>query len=133
MQMGSNMKRSIFDEQTAKGLENWRHTARERKKTRDTDMMMAQMIGNATPSRGTSPMLSRGTSPVHLLRKSNKRSDDLESVPTSPRNEMEASDMYPVVLHPVHRLDQSDRRRSVSSSALDVDNTSAEFSFAMQR
>lgn len=75
-QMGSNMKRTIFDEQTAKALQNWRNTAREKKKTRDTDMLMAQMMGDATPSRGTSPIASRGTSPVHLLHKGNKRSDD---------------------------------------------------------
>ncbi|KAK1604636.1 hypothetical protein QYE76_028309 [Lolium multiflorum] len=130
-QMGSNMKRTIFDEQTAKALQNWRNTARERKKTRDTDMLTAQMIGDATPSRGTSPVPSRGASPVHLLHKSKKRSDDFESAPTSPMNEMEASDMYPVVAHRVHKLNPSDRKRSASSSALDSD-VSAEFSFSMQ-
>ncbi|XP_051204580.1 protein MLO [Lolium perenne] len=130
-QMGSNMKRTIFDEQTAKALQNWRNTARERKKTRDTDMLTAQMIGDATPSRGTSPVPSRGASPVHLLHKSKKRSDDFESAPTSPKNEMEASDMYPVVAHRVLKLNPSDRRRSASSSALDSD-VSAEFSFSMQ-
>ncbi|KAM0918534.1 hypothetical protein ACQ4PT_009037 [Festuca glaucescens] len=130
-QMGSNMKRTIFDEQTAKALQNWRNTARERKKTRDTDMLTAQMIGHATPSRGTSPVPSRGASPVHLLHKSKNRSDDFESAPTSPMNEMEASDMYPVVAHRVHKLNPSDRRRSASSSALDSD-VSAEFSFSMQ-
>lgn len=131
-QMGSNMKRSIFDEQTAKALSNWRNTARERKKTRDTDMLMQQMIGDATPSRGTSPVPSRGTSPVRLLHKNNKRSDDLPSAPPSPMTEMEARDMYPAVAHPVHRLNPADRRRSASSSALESD-ASAEFSFSMQR
>jgi mlo protein len=131
-QMGSNMKRSIFDEQTAKALSNWRNTARERKKTRDTDMLMQQMIGDATPSRGTSPVPSRGTSPVRLLHKNNKRSDDLPSAPPSPMSEMEARDMYPAVVHPVHRLNPADRRRSASSSALESE-ASAEFSFSMQR
>jgi mlo protein len=138
-QMGSNMKRTIFDEQTAKALSNWRNTAREKKKTRDTDMLMAQMMGDATPSRGpspmtsraTSPVQSRGSSPVHLLHKSNKRSDDLPSAPASPMNEMEDRDMYPVVAQRVQRLNPSDRRRSASSSALDSD-VSAEFSFSMQ-
>jgi mlo protein len=137
--MGSNMKRTIFDEQTAKALSNWRNNARERKKTRDADIMMAQMIGDATPSRGTSPMpsrptspvQSRGTSPMHLLHKGNKRSDDPPTAPASPMNEMEARDMYPVVAHPVHRLNPADRRRSASSSALDSD-VNAEFSFSMQ-
>ena len=148
-QMGSNMKRTIFDEQTNKALTNWRNNARERKKTRDTDMMMAQMMGDATPSRGTSPMWSRttspvpsrGTSPVHLLHKGNKRSDDLPSAPASPppMYEMaeEARDMYPVganpvVAHPVHRLNPSDRRKSASSSALDSEIASSDFSFSMQ-
>nr|AAK60566.1 MLo protein [Triticum aestivum] len=130
-QMGSNMKRSIFDEQTAKALTNWRNTAKEKKKVRDTDMLMAQMIGDATPSRGTSPMPSRGSSPVHLLQKGMGRSDDPQSAPTSPRTMEEARDMYPVVVaHPVHRLNPADRRRSVSSSALDADIPSADFSFS---
>nr|AAK60567.1 MLo1 protein [Triticum aestivum] len=130
-QMGSNMKRSIFDEQTAKALTNWRNTAKEKKKVRDTDMLMAQMIGDATPSRGASPMPSRGSSPVHLLHKGMGRSDDPQSTPTSPRAMEEARDMYPVVVaHPVHRLNPADRRRSVSSSALDVDIPSADFSFS---
>jgi len=140
-QMGSNMKRTIFDEQTAKALTNWRNTARERKKTRDTDMMMAQMAGDASPawSRSTSPIPSRGTSPVHLFHKGNKRSDDLPSAPSSPMYEMaeEATDMYPVaaqpvVAHPVHRLNPADRRRSSSSSALDSEIARSDFSFSMQ-
>ncbi|CAM0870171.1 unnamed protein product [Alopecurus aequalis] len=152
-QMGSNMKRTIFDEQTAKALTNWRNNARERKKTRDNDMMMAQIMGDASPtwsratspvrSRATSPIPSRGTSPMHLLHNGNKRSDDPISAPPSPpMYEMaeEARDMYPVaanpvVAHPVrvHRLNPADRRRSSSSSALDSDIPSADFSFSMQR
>lgn len=131
-QMGSNMKRAIFDEQTAKALTNWRNTAREKKKTRDADAFMAQMIGDATPSQGSSP--------VHLLHKNRMRSEDPQSIPTSPRAEHEAMDMYPVAQvvhtshpHPPHRLDPSDRRRSASSSALDTDIASADFSFSMQR
>ncbi|KAE8799714.1 Protein MLO [Hordeum vulgare] len=130
-QMGSNMKRSIFDEQTSKALTNWRNTAKEKKKVRDTDMLMAQMIGDATPSRGSSPMPSRGSSPVHLLHKGMGRSDDPQSAPTSPRTQQEARDMYPVVVaHPVHRLNPNDRRRSASSSALEADIPSADFSFS---
>ncbi|CAM0870170.1 unnamed protein product [Alopecurus aequalis] len=125
-QMGSHMKRAIFDEQTAKALTNWQNNARERKKTRDKDMMMAQMAGD--------------TSPMHLLPKGNKRSDDLQSVPTSPRHEMaeEARDTYPdvgqpVVAHLGHRLQPSDKRRSSSSSALGSNVASSEFPFGMQR
>jgi hypothetical protein len=87
--MGSNMKRGIFDEQTAKALSNWRNNARERKKTRDADMLTAQTMDDVTPRCGTSP--------VHLLHMSNKRSEDLPSEPVTPMSEIEGREMYPVV------------------------------------
>ncbi|KAM7517384.1 hypothetical protein LguiA_006967 [Lonicera macranthoides] len=49
-QMGSNMKQSIFEEQTAKALKKWRKAARESKKLGNADE------GENTPSRTTSPV-----------------------------------------------------------------------------
>ncbi|KAJ0974523.1 hypothetical protein J5N97_016488 [Dioscorea zingiberensis] len=70
-QMGSHMKKAIFEEQTAKALQKWRQAARERKKQRDANS------GDNTPSRGSSPL--------HLLHKyRTSSSPDVESVRSSP-------------------------------------------------
>ncbi|KAL5210981.1 hypothetical protein ABZP36_006604 [Zizania latifolia] len=137
-QMGSNMKKTIFEEQTVKALMNWRKTAREKKKLRDEDEFLAQMSGDTTPSRGQSPAPSRGSSPVHLLHKHRGKSDDPSSAPASPGFGEEGRDIYPAPGAPVvqprafHRLD-TDRRRAASSSAIQVDIADSDFSFSVQR
>uniref|UniRef100_A0A0E0K8A3 MLO-like protein n=1 Tax=Oryza punctata TaxID=4537 RepID=A0A0E0K8A3_ORYPU len=137
-QMGSNMKKTIFEEQTMKALMNWRKTAREKKKLRDADEFLAQMSGDTTPSRGASPTPSRGSSPVHLLHKHRVRSEDPPSAPASPGFAGEARDMYPVPVAPVvqphgfNRMDP-DKRRAASSSAIQVDIADSDFSFSVQR
>jgi mlo protein len=129
-QMGSNMKKTIFEEQTMKALMNWRKTAREKKKLRDADEFLAQMSGDTTPSRGSSP--------VHLLHKQRVRSEDPPSAPASPGFAGEARDMYPVPVAPVvrphgfNRMDP-DKRRAASSSAIQVDIADSDFSFSVQR
>ncbi|XP_044979869.1 MLO protein homolog 1 [Hordeum vulgare subsp. vulgare] len=120
-QMGSHMKRSIFDEQTAKALTNWRKMAKEKKKARDAAMLMAQMGGGATPSVGSSP--------VHLLHKAGARSDDPQSVPASPRAEKEGGG----VQHPARKVPPCDGWRSASSPALDAHIPGADFGFSTQR
>nr|CAD1835275.1 unnamed protein product [Ananas comosus var. bracteatus] len=79
-QMGSHMKKAIFEEQTAKALKKWQQAAKEKKKLRDAGLDTASfgyMSGENTPSRGSSP--------VHLLHKYKKGSTDPESNPSSPR------------------------------------------------
>ncbi|TVU48521.1 hypothetical protein EJB05_08159, partial [Eragrostis curvula] len=127
-QMGSNMKKTIFEEQTAKALMKWRKTAKEKARQREAGFD-GLMSGDTTPSRATSP----SNSPVHLLHKYMGRSEEPQSAPTSPRRGQELGDMYPVVeQHRLHRLDP-ERRRVASSTAIDFDIVDAEFSFRAQR
>ncbi|XP_062216905.1 MLO protein homolog 1-like [Phragmites australis] len=126
-QMGSHMKKTIFQEQTAKAVMKWRNTAKERVRQRDAGFD-GLVSGDTTP---TSP--SRGNSPVHLLHKHRGRSEDPWSAPTSPRREQELGDMYPVAeQHGLHRLDP-ERRRAASSTAVDIDIADSDFSFSVQR
>ncbi|KAJ8629313.1 hypothetical protein MRB53_022636 [Persea americana] len=79
-QMGSHMKKAIFEEQTAKALKKWRKAAKERSKQRKEggEIASGYMSGEATPSQGLSP--------IHLLHKFKSHSADIESVPNSPRS-----------------------------------------------
>ncbi|XP_057470318.1 MLO protein homolog 1-like [Actinidia eriantha] len=82
-QMGSHMKRAIFEEQTAKALKNWHKAAKERKKLRKAggadQSVSGFMSGENTPSHGSSPM--------HLLHKYKSSTGvEGESVPNSPRS-----------------------------------------------
>ncbi|KAM4118648.1 hypothetical protein ACB094_02G218700 [Castanea mollissima] len=80
-QMGSHMKKAIFEEQTAKAIEKWQKAARERKKLRKagvTDVSSSGfMSGENTPSHKSSP--------IHLLHKYKINSNDIGSVPSSPK------------------------------------------------
>ncbi|MED6183560.1 hypothetical protein PIB30_038964 [Stylosanthes scabra] len=65
-QMGSHMKKAIFEEQTAKAIKKWQKAAKNRTKLRKAGMNndvsnSGYMSGETTPSRGTSP--------IHLLHK----------------------------------------------------------------
>ncbi|KAL8240027.1 hypothetical protein R6Q59_013382 [Mikania micrantha] len=77
-QMGSHMKKSIFEEQTTKALKKWQKAAKERKRLRELGGL------NLSPERTP----SRDSSPLHLLHSSQKqRSSTAESeidIPTSP-------------------------------------------------
>ncbi|KAF8780142.1 hypothetical protein HU200_001803 [Digitaria exilis] len=131
-QMGSHMKKTIFEEQTAKAVMKWRKAAKAKVKQREAGIDGLMSV-DTTPShsRATSP--SRGNSPVHLLHKYRARSEDPQSAPTSPGRGPELGDMYPVTeQHRLHRLDP-ERKRTASSSAVDIDIADAEFSFKMQR
>ncbi|XP_015934113.1 MLO protein homolog 1-like isoform X1 [Arachis duranensis] len=83
-QMGSHMKKAIFEEQTAKAIKKWQKTAKDRTKLRKAGMdnvsNSGYMSGETTPSQGTSP--------IHLLHKYKPSSDhtDTESVLYSPRS-----------------------------------------------
>ncbi|KAD5960210.1 hypothetical protein E3N88_11682 [Mikania micrantha] len=77
-QMGSHMKKSIFEEQTTKALKKWQKAAKERKRLRELGGL------NLSPERTP----SRDSSPLHLLHSTQKqRSSTAESeidIPTSP-------------------------------------------------
>ncbi|GJN30171.1 hypothetical protein PR202_gb18457 [Eleusine coracana subsp. coracana] len=125
-QMGTHMKKTIFEEQTANALMKWHNAAKEKSKHREAGYD-GYMSGNTTPSRGMSP----DSSPVHLLNKATGRSDDPQSVPASPMREQELGDMYPPVVEQnrPHRLE----RRAVSSSSIKVDINDSDFSFSTQK
>ncbi|XP_077231147.1 MLO protein homolog 1-like [Tasmannia lanceolata] len=74
-QMGSHMKKAIFEEQTANALKKWQKAARDRKRLRKAgvDLPSGIMSGETTPSQGSSP--------IYLL---HKYRTDIESVTNSP-------------------------------------------------
>lgn len=77
--MGSNMKKSIFEEQTSNALKKWHRAAKQRNKQRKgaTDNSSI-MSGDSTPTRGSSP--------IHLLHQYKLRSNapDGDGFPLSP-------------------------------------------------
>ncbi|KAK4434107.1 MLO protein1 [Sesamum alatum] len=85
-QMGSHMKKSIFEEQTAKALKKWHQAAKQRKKMRKAGTGAGAsnagfMSGETTPTQGSSPL--------HLLHNYKHRSSgapDTDSLPLSPRS-----------------------------------------------
>lgn len=81
MQMGSHMKKAIFEEQTAKALKKWQKAAREKTKLRkeggDAASSAVSLSGYA--SGETTP--SQGTSPIHLLHKYNPDNTQFSSPP----------------------------------------------------
>lgn len=122
-QMGSHMKKTIFEEQTANALMKWRNAAKEKTRQREAGFD-GLTSGSTTPSRGMSPT----SSPVHLLNKFQGRSEDPQSAPTSPMRGQELGDMYPVAQQ--HRQNRLDRRAASSNS---IDIADSDFSFSAQR
>lgn len=82
MQMGSHMKKSIFEEQTAQALKKWTKAAKERKKLRKA----GGGTGGGNVSGENTP--SHGSSPLHLLHNQKHRSSTHEvgSAPNSPKS-----------------------------------------------
>jgi mlo protein len=127
MQMGSNMKKTIIEEQTANALMKWRNNAREKTKHREAGFD-GLTSSTTTPGRGMSP----NASPVHLLNKFKERSEDPQSARTSPRRgQQELGDMYPVVEQ--QHLPNSLDRRAASSNSISIDIADSDFSFSPQR
>ncbi|XP_066384211.1 protein MLO-like [Miscanthus floridulus] len=136
-QMGSHMKKTIFEEQTAKAVMKWRKTAKDKVRQREAGGYLdGLMSADTTPShsRATSP--SRGNSPVHLLHKYKGRSEEPQSAPSSPGRGQgrELGDMYPVPdQQRLHRAaSPTERKRTASSTAIDIDIADADFSFSMR-
>ncbi|KAH8509767.1 hypothetical protein H0E87_011497, partial [Populus deltoides] len=80
-QMGSHMKKGIFEEQTAKALRKWQMAAKLRNKSRKTG---GDQAGGSSLGFMSSEMTpSQGASPVHLLHKNRPSQPDVESVISS--------------------------------------------------
>ncbi|KAL9395239.1 hypothetical protein Peur_014524 [Populus x canadensis] len=80
-QMGSHMKKGIFEEQTAKALRKWQMAAKLRNKSRKTG---GDQAGGSSLGFMSSEMTpSQGASPVHLLHKYRPSQPDVESVISS--------------------------------------------------
>ncbi|KAG6774843.1 hypothetical protein POTOM_022217 [Populus tomentosa] len=80
-QMGSHMKKAIFEEQTAKALRKWQMAAKLKDKSRKRGGDQAGGSSLGFMSSETTP--SRGASPVHLLHKYRPSQPDVESVISS--------------------------------------------------
>ncbi|XVF63503.1 hypothetical protein PTKIN_Ptkin09bG0091700 [Pterospermum kingtungense] len=91
-QMGSHMKKSIFEEQTAKALKKWHKAAKKRNKKRAAEGG-SSVVGNSHGFMSGESTPSRGTSPLHLLHK-HKPSDQL-SPDHSVRNSPLSNHSYP--------------------------------------
>ncbi|PWA95508.1 MLO-like protein [Artemisia annua] len=97
-QMGSHMKKSIFEQQTAKALMKWQKAAKEKKKLRELNSKGGVTDNSVSGTMSTENTPSRGSSPVHLLQNYKHRSSTAESeidIPPSPRaytSETELSD-----------------------------------------
>ena len=115
-QMGSHMKKAIFEEQTAKALKKWQKSAMARKKQRkgsaDTNASSSGFImsGESTPSQGASPL--------HLLHNHKQRStsaqSDIESVLNSPRSYQSDTDLSDIKnsAHASRLQDQTNPQRN---------------------
>lgn len=114
--MGSHMKKSIFEEQTAKALKKWQKAAKERRRSRNkaaagADKCSIMSIhGHGSPSPPSSGFLSgentpsQGASPIHLLHHYKCRSNrqDIESV-RSYQSDNELSEIEPSSTHHHHQ------------------------------
>ncbi|KAJ4839035.1 hypothetical protein Tsubulata_018933 [Turnera subulata] len=132
-QMGSHMKKAIFEEQTAKALMKWQKAAKERKKLRskagNADASSTSYSYMASPDNNTP---SRGTSPIHLLHKFKHNSTDLESGANSPKGyysetelqEIEGAPPFIAKMNEPIKQDSKPKRLAQSHSG-------ADFSFAM--
>lgn len=132
-QMGSHMKKAIFEEQTAKALMKWQKAAKERRKLRKAgeDVPLGNVSGDNTPSRGSSPL--------HLLHKY-KTNPDLEnsvSYPNSPRayhSDVDFSDLEGPALNSSDdqntRRDQSQQHKE-NAETVQKEAQYSDFSFSM--
>ncbi|KAL3583900.1 hypothetical protein D5086_014961 [Populus alba] len=132
-QMGSHMKKAIFEEQTSKAIKKWQKSAKERSRLKNKAVADGSSNGFSVMSADhQSGALSRGTSPLHLLHKFKHNSTDIEgglSTCTSPRScysETELSEIEGAA----PSSDDYELRRQNNPKRLE-ESRSADFSFAM--
>ncbi|KAE8654095.1 MLO protein-like protein 1 [Hibiscus syriacus] len=128
-QMGSHMKKSIFEEQTAKALKNWHRAAKKRNKNKARGEGSVGLNSHASPSMSGDTTPSRGASPLHLLHNHKHRStagDQTDGVLNSPTHsnysypsDTEISDIEafsPPPRHATPPLDHHHQQRNVDFS-----------------
>lgn len=95
-QMGSRMKKSIFDEQTSKALKNWHNTVKKKHGLKLGKSSVRTMEGSTTDStvHSTTPTLLRFKTTGHSTRSVSAYDDqddyhsDIEMSPTSPTSNL---------------------------------------------
>ncbi|CAK7355511.1 unnamed protein product [Dovyalis caffra] len=132
-QMGSHMKKAIFEEQTSKAIKKWQKSAKDRKKLRmkaEADCSSKGFSMMSPDNQSSTP--SKGTSPLHLLHKFKHNSTDLEgglSTCTSPRSFYSETELSEIEGAPPSS-DDYELRRQKNPKRLQ-ESRSADFSFAM--
>nr|CAD1830652.1 unnamed protein product [Ananas comosus var. bracteatus] len=88
-QMGSHMKRSIFDEQTSKAIKKWHQAVKKKNPKGDS----VNSPSNQSPS--TSPKANRSSSPVHQLHrfKSMSHSSGIAMTPSRRRHQSDQDNL----------------------------------------
>lgn len=92
-QMGSTMKKSIFDAQTSKALKKWHNTVKKKHGVKLGKSNVRTRDGSTTDStvHSTSPMLHRYKTTGHSTHNDNEQDDyqsDIELTPTSPMSNL---------------------------------------------
>ncbi|KAK0604956.1 hypothetical protein LWI29_021309 [Acer saccharum] len=126
-QMGSHMKKAIFEEQTAKALKNWQKAAKQRKKQRSHGGTDGGNYSSSLMSGENTPSPSQGSSsPLYLLHKFRQNQIDLESAVSSPsrsnynyQSETELSEMEMEIETPEHRRQHDNLRRTLETDRAD--------------
>ncbi|KAL0920305.1 hypothetical protein M5K25_009430 [Dendrobium thyrsiflorum] len=140
-QMGSHMKRSIFDEQTNRALKKWHQAVRKRHKKGNSP--------SPTITPGSSPRTSPTSSPVHLLHRykstghsdmmqtryyldqENERSEMIETTPYfSDRDNSETESGYTTMMHMIPSFKHSAADANTAELRLHVEEErNEEFTF----
>jgi mlo protein len=147
-QMGSHMKKAIFDEQTANALKRWQKNAKRKAKGNGPSNHSSSRftsrsgLSSGFQSGQTTPI--HGSSQLHLLRRYKTMPGDIESPDVSGRyyhSEYEASDLEidasphypPQHTPPVFITNEKEDTAAAKqqSTSKDVDTNNKEFSFAM--
>ncbi|KAK4858044.1 hypothetical protein QYF36_010118 [Acer negundo] len=128
-QMGSHMKKAIFEEQTAKALKNWQKAAKQRKKQRSHGGTYGGNHSSSFMSGENTPSPSQGSSsPLYLLHKFRQNQIDLESAVSSPsrsnynyqsETELSEMEMEMEIETPEHRRQHDNLRRTLETDRAD--------------
>ncbi|KAI6690673.1 hypothetical protein NL676_027501 [Syzygium grande] len=86
-QMGSHMKKAIFEEQMAKALKNWHKEA----KVRNRQLKKAGLGGDSSSPPSPPPTMGHATSPLPLLLLDKHQAGNGESLPISPMTDHPSS------------------------------------------
>ncbi|CAK8561944.1 unnamed protein product [Lathyrus sativus] len=122
-QMGSRMKKSIFDEQTSRALKKWHNAVKKKHGLKLGKSSVRTMDGSTSTmqSSSTSPRLHRYNTTDHLTRTVSAYDgdqdlypSDIELSPTSP-----TSNLFAVRVDPVEKVEQ-DAKENEEQSAVEI-------------